>query len=387
MVEADGRTRVVTVSGKARVAVLTAGHTRGHTYYFEDDVGWFVTSSYYRDTYPEWMDRFNTETMAGLLADSVWECSVPEDLRGLARRDDAEYENWGRHTTFPHIFANEVSEPRSPQRFYTWWRRTPKLDVATLALAEEAVKSLSLGSGPAPDYLAVGLSQLDRVGHRFGPLSLEYLDALLSLDRELGRFLEFLDESVGEGRYIVTFSSDHGVVPIPAYRQELGEPGKQITRAEFQVLGAEITQIQGSVDSPADVRELVMEYLKDAEFVADVVSVDDLDGDDEAADSFVALYRRSYYPGRIPEGIPRLGLILRLTEGTHGSTDMTTHGSPYLYDRHVPLVFMGPGVPAGTADVAVRTVDVAPTLAALVGVAYPDGLDGRVLSFGRQVDW
>ncbi len=381
IVATDPQSRIVSISGKRTASVLLAGRTRaGHVYYFEDDVGRFVSSTYYRDPHPhpEWLERFNDEVLAGFFADSVWECTVPLGRRALARRDNAPYENYGANTSFPHRFAAEAAAGGDPEAYYDWWDHTPELDRATLALAREAVSSLSLGTRGHVDYLAIGLSQLDRVGHDFGPLSLEQLDALLRLDRQLAGFLAFLDDAVGKDRYVVALTSDHGVVEIPDYRRELGEPGKHIAAREIRAVHQTAIEADQAAGSPADRRSAVIRALKELDFIADVMTLEQLVGP-ESSDSFVALYQRSYYPGRVPGVLAKQGLVVRLTEGSHGGPEMTTHGSPYLYDRHVPLIFMGPGIRAGSSSDAVHTTDVAPTLARLAGISFPAGLDGRPL--------
>lgn len=377
---ADADSRVFTASGKARAAVLMAGRTRGYVYYFEDDVGRFVTSTYYRDAEPDWVDRFHEDVLSGFFADSTWELAVPQAARRLARADSAEYEYRGTHTAFPHSYVREVDEEEvgEPQEFYNWWDHTPELDRATLAFAEAAVNELSLGRRGSVDFLALGLSQLDRIGHRFGPFSLEQLDAILRLDRALGEFFEFLDSTVGEGRYVVGFSSDHGVLPIPEYPDESGLSKRRISREEWRTARAAAENAAVSSGSPRGSEAAVVEALERIDFIADVMTVDEL-ASGEPRDSFVALYQRSYYTGRLAGSFARQGLVVRLVEGAHSSSDATTHGTPYYYDRNVPLIFMGPGVPAGSSDEPARTVDLAPTLAELAGVPYPDDLDGRPL--------
>ncbi len=376
----DAQSRVFTAAGKARAAVLTAGRTRGHVYYFENDVGRFVTSTYYRDTDPDWVDRFHEDVLAQFFSDSTWELTVPQAARRLARADSAEFEYRGTHTAFPHNYRREVDEEEAddPQEFYSWWDHTPALDAAVLAFGEAAVNELSLGQRGSVDFLALGLSQLDRIGHRFGPLSLEQLDAILRLDRALGEFFEFLDSTVGEGRYVVGLSSDHGVLPIPEYPDELGLSKRRITRNEWRTAREVAAAATASSSSATEAEVALIEALEAFDFIADVMTLEEL-ASGEPADSFVALYQRSYYPGRLAGSFARQGLAVRLIEAAHSSSDATTHGTPYSYDRHVPLIFMGPGVPAGSSDEAVRTVDMAPTLAELAGVPYPDDLDGRPL--------
>jgi len=379
IVAADSQALAVAVSGKYTASVLLGGQTHeSHVYYYEDDVGRFVTSSYYRDEYPDWLTRFNDEALTRFYSDSVWECTVPHELRGLARRDDAAYENFGVNTTFPHRFADEV-ESTDPAAFYDWWDHTPFLDAATLALAREAISNLQLGQREHLDYLGVSLSQLDRVGHNFGPISLEQLDAVTRLDRQLAEFLDFLDSVVGAGHYVVAFTSDHGVVEVPDYRRELGMQGRVVTSQEVRAALTEASEAVGTAEATAGGHEdAVIEALEKTEFVADVMTLEQLAGP-ESSDSFVAFYQRSYYPDRVRGPLARYGLFVRLTEGSHGGPEVTTHGSPYLYDRHVPLIFRGPGVPAGVSDEPVRIVDVAPTLARLAGLPFPDDLDGKPL--------
>ena len=378
VVAADSQAVAVAISGKYTASVLLGGQTdASHVYYYEDDVGRFVTSSYYRDSYPDWVTRFNDTALPAFYAtDSVWECAVPQEMRGLARRDDASYENYGASYTFPHRFADKFEDIEDPAAFYDWWDHTPALDRATLQLAREAVTNLSLGQRGHLDYLGVSLSQLDRVGHDFGPISLEQLDAIMRLDRELADFLSFLDQVVGPGKYVVALTSDHGVVEIPEYRWELGQAGRLVTSEEVRAAVADAREVVAGSTNGHD--DAVIQAVKDLEFVADVMTLEQLAGP-ESSDSFVAFYQRSYYPGRVRGPLARDGLFVRLTEGSHGGPEVTTHGSPYLYDRHVPLIFMGPGVPTGASDDPVRIVDVAPTLARLAGLPFPDGLDGRPL--------
>jgi arylsulfatase A-like enzyme len=129
-------------------------------------------------------------------------------------------------------------------------------------------------------------------------------------------------------------------------------------------------------DSSDDGHAGVIAALEQLDFVADVMTVDELAGP-ASADSFVTLYQRSYYPGRVHGPLARNGLVLRLKEGLHGGPEPTTHGSPYLYDRHVPLIFLGPGIRTGQIGEHIRTIDVAPSLAQLTGIPYPADVDGR----------
>lgn len=378
LVAADSAAHIVSVSAKDRSAIMLAAGTRGHVYWFADAGGRFVTSTYYRSAYPEWVERFHDEWLDRVMADSVWESTIPAAAAALTRRDTVPYEGGGTHTFFPHRFSEEAAGATATD-FFRWFARTPFLDAATLAFARAAVEALELGSDRATDLLAVNVSQTDRVGHSYGPLSREQLDNLLRLDRGLGEFFSFLDRAVGEDRYVLALSADHGVLTTPEYLQELGQPGRRVGPAEFGPALDAAARAAADGDS-AGAADRAAAALERFDFVADAVTLRELAGG-EPADSFIALFQRSYYPGRAPLPVGRYGVDVRLTEGALVSRVPagTSHGSPYLYDRHVPVIFLGPGVTPGRSAERIRTVDVAPTLARLAGVPSPADLDGRAL--------
>lgn len=390
--------RVVSVSGKDRSAVTMAGRAPGHVYWFLDGPGRFTTSTHYRKELPGWLERFNRDRLPELLGDTVWESSVPERWRGLTRRDTVPYEGDGEHTWFPHRYALEAAPPGGaapdPAAFHRWVARTPALDRATVELAVEAVRELGLGAGPGVDYLSVALSQVDRVGHDYGPLGREQLDNLLRLDRSLGRLLEALDREVGPDRYRLVLTADHGVLTIPEYRAEQGLDGRRLRPEERRAFLSAVRDAVGGAGagaSPATGDGPVLERAREVadrfDYVADVLPADGGPGaapgpEGEPADSFAVLFRRSYHAERRTGPLRDFGLAVRWGEGVRSSWaggTGTTHGSPYWYDRNVPILFYGPGIEPGTSDRPARTVDVAPTLARLVGLEPPDDLDGEPL--------
>lgn len=383
LLAADPEARILAVSGKVRGAVPMAGQDRNHVYVLSDDYGpAFVTSTYYRDSAPAWVRRFNQGPLAAMLADSVWESTVPA-AAGLSRPDTTEYERRGAHVAFPHGFAAEEEVwSRRPQGFMRWFWRTPMLDEASIAFAIEGVGALGLGRRDGVDLLSLGLSATDPIGHTYGPHSREQLDNLLRLDRALGELFEFLDEAVGRERYIVALTADHGALAAPEYRRELGEVGVRIPLSEVSDALQAVDEVVASSDAELHARRAAA--LETFDFVADAMTREELLAADPStplaasADSFLVLYRRSFRPDRAISPGER-GVLVRLREGYMVDDAVATHGSPYMYDRHVPLVFMGPGIEPGRRAEVVATVDVAPTLASLLGVRAPTDLDGRAL--------
>lgn len=373
---ADSRSQIASVSGKDRGAVQPAAHAKGQVYWFDASAGGFVTSTYYRDEYPEWVDRFHQTVLPRYAGDTVWSSRVPASARGAARADTAEWEGDGEHTFFPHRFSEEAK----PGDFWPWFAGTPSLDALTLDFAETMVASLALGGDDAVDLLNVSLSQTDRIGHGYGPHSLEQLDNLLRLDRELGEFFAFLDVSVGRGKWIAALSADHGVLDAPEERRERGAYGHRATKSEREAMDSLVAVANRlAARDPAAAASRLAESLEKLPFVADAWTQEEL-LKTAPSDSFAVLFRRSLYPGREGGRFSRQGVEVRFVEGFLTYARGTGHGAPYWHDRHVPMVFMGPGIPAGLdPSSGVFTVDFAPTLARLIGVEVPDDLDGKAL--------
>lgn len=367
--------RIVSLSHKDRAAILLAGKARGHVYWFHDVSGRFVTSSHYSRALPGWLERFHRGVLAGLLADSTWESIVPPAAAGRTRSDTFPYEGDGAHTHFPHRFADEGAT-LSDGNFGRWVAFTPVIDQAVLELARAAVESLGLGRGDRVDYLGLGLCQADYVGHLYGPHSREQLDNLLRLDRALGALFELLDREVGPERYVVALSADHGVLPIPEYLQEQGSSARRVHPDEIR---RAVERVRGEGADGVDPAALSA-ALAGLDAVADVVPHERLE-DGAPGDSFLELFRRSHHPERVAGPLGRYGFAVRFADSVLVSSDPrgTSHGSPYLYDRRVPIILMGPGVEAGRSTARARTVDVAPTLAEWAGIPYPEDLDGRSL--------
>lgn len=374
--------RVVAVSRKDRGAIPLAGRVRGDVYWMEPESYRFVTSGYYRRELPDWVAAVNRRIPAAW-ADSVWDLSVSAEWVSHARPDSSVHEGDGVHVTFPHRAIEEQVDTGVVGR-NAWLFTVPWPDAATLALAEAAIDALELGAADRTDYLAVSFSQTDMIGHDYGPTSLEQLDNVLRVDRLLGELMAHLDARVGEGRWLLALSADHGVMIEPEVRVAAGQAGLRFSLRELRTLVQEVNAAAGTGEI-ADIRRRAAETLEEHPAIADVMTEEELRATTVAADTFVELQRRSWFEGRQTGLMGRSGLWVRFTEGTIVSYPTgSTHGSAYWYDRHVPLIFYGAGVVAGETAEPARTVDVAPTLAQLVGIAYPSGIDGRPLAVPRR---
>ena len=380
---ADGNARTMSISSKDRAAIPLAGKTDSNVYWLLPRLARFVTSTHYANRYPRWLTRFNERVMPRIVGDLVWENGVPERFRSLARSDSASYEgaNAGRGgSTFPHRSSDEAVTT-GLQAHNQWAVRHAPADAAVIALAEAAIEEFDLGQRDQVDYLAISLSATDYVGHDHGPFSQEQLVNLVHVDRILGEFLEYLDEEVGDGEWVVGLSSDHGVVTMPEYERERGN--RRVVRIrrqdETQRLSASLRTASGRGGLPEEIAERLARSLEAEGTVEKAYTHFELTRG-EPADSFAVLFRNSHYPGRAHNTLSPYGVEIRYREGdlVHFRTG-TTHGTPYWYDRHVPFILLGAGVEAGSSDAPAYTVDMAPTLAALAGIDAPYDLDGRAI--------
>ena len=383
MVDFDPASRVVSFSGKDRAAILLAGQGAHLVYWFEPQLQRFATSTYYRDEDPDWLEGFNEGLAERLSADAEWHLQVPDELVAMARPDSAAYEGDGIHTAFPHRYA--VEGDSATDDFGAWWSSTPFLDRETTSLAVRALDELELGQRAAPDLLAVSLSATDRVGHAYGPGSLEQLDNLLRLDEELGRLLDALDTSLGPGEYTLVLTADHGVSEAPEPLLARGISARRLSREE----ASEFNQRAGGDlrsygTEPERLAATLSETARSETWIADAWPEAELPERAES-DSLAALMLASLYPGRAAGLLSRYGVQMMLTPHTllwvwpHG----TDHGSPYLYDRRVPLIFFGRDIERGTTGGAASTRSIAPTLAEMVGIPVPGQADAPRLPVGR----
>jgi len=373
--------KVVSISGKDRAAISMATHSTGHVYWFDDNFAGFGTSTYYRNQNPAWVTDFNSQLIANYFND-VWSCDVPENLRHLARKDSAAYEADGKFIAFPHkmsvAWANEGIDLNDDEVKASWMEDQPMVDKLVFDFAKEAVKALALGKQDSPDFLALGLSATDRVNHAYGPLSLEAMDNLLKLDKELGLLLDYLDEQVGKDQYVLALSADHGFNDAPEHRQAQGKVGLRVTDEEIEVLVGKISPLD-FVNDYAKALVKARQILDATGFVARTFTAEEMEAD-AGADSLHILWKRSYFPGRVASELAEIGLVaIEVTEGTETRTFGSSHGTHYAYDRQVPIIFYGGGIKPGVYGSKARTVDIAPTMSQLFNIPFPDDLDGKVL--------
>ncbi len=398
----EPKARVFSVALKDRSAVMMGGQAPDRAYWYMAEVAGFGSSSWYADGAPPpaWVAAFNAADPVHRRFESGWTRVLDAAAYLRSGPDRVEAEGDGVKTEFPHVYNDGTADSRAAFAKQILW--TPFGDEMSVMFARALVTEEQLGADEVPDVLMLSLSSADYIGHAYGPFSHEIQDYYLRLDAYLGEFLGFLDEAVGEDRYVLALTADHGALPLPEEARLRGHPtARRVVAADYYPrvratvhaalaglklpesallhvgedgVWLDVAQATGET-SPAQLRSVVAVAVRKLDFVADTYTADELSGPTNQLRPFMDRYKRSFYATRSPD------VQLRFKEWSlvDAQPGGTSHGSPYRYDTHVPVVFFGAGVRPGVHAAAVGTVDVAPTVAALLGVRVPDDVDGRSL--------
>lgn len=379
----DPRSRALSVSAKDRSAILPVGRSRQQVYWYVPD-GRFTTSRWYAESLPPWVERFNGRDLARRRAGQRWTAALPE--AAYAAPDSVAHEAGGRGVAFPHAVPEDSGAAAS------YVRATPWIDEIVLDFALDGVRALALGAGPAVDVLAVSLSGTDFIGHLYGPDSREIHDQIVRLDRSLGTFLDSLYRTRDSARVAVVLTADHGVGAIPELAAPAAvrvDPGPALARTREAMRRARVgpsalvehgeafvldrVAFARARSEPGPVLARLLAELRATPGVLRADRWRDLLAADPRADPVARRWTHQF------PAAAALDVVVTLTPGSVWGASIATHGSPHDYDSHVPLVFYGPMFQAGRYDEFVRTVDLAPTLAAVAGVRPLEPLDGAVL--------
>lgn len=399
-VHTAGRAKIFGVSVKDRGAITLAGHA-GKAFWFSKKTGGFVSSTYYYDQYPDWVNQWNESSMADTYAGKSWELLNDRSSYVYKDTDDRPYETalpgYGR--VFPHPFGKKDSK-----LFYTLLTLSPVGDDLTLDFAKDLLVNEKLGQDNTTDYLSVSFSATDYVGHVFGIASLENEDNMLRLDRTLADLLKFVDENVGLKNTLIVLSADHGAPEAPEYMAERGMAVDRLVPSKFDVapgiaalkkrfgIGKELIKMYEHPYIYLD-HQLIREKGLDLGEVERAVAEEMMKFDGIA----LAISSTDIRNGRLPEAPviqqirlnfhpKRSGDIYVLQEPywflyTDESLPLCTiHGSPWRYDTYVPIMFAGKNVKSGRVSRLVHPVDIVATLALSAGTKLPSGAAGCPLT-------
>ncbi|WP_437441012.1 alkaline phosphatase PafA [Sinomicrobium kalidii] len=397
------RGKVIGVAIKDRGAILPAGHAANAAYWFHGkDEGKWITSSYYMDKLPEWVEKFNNSGKAKEYM-TTWNTLYDIDTYVESGPDDNPYEGKfkGEKTpTFPH----ELKKLEKYNGGYDLLKSTPYGNNITTDFALAAIDGEDLGKDDITDFLTLSYSCTDYVGHKFGVNSKEAQDTYLRLDKDLARLLSELDKKVGKGEYTVFLTADHGAVHVPSYLQSLKIPGGYFNILDFTVhvknfakekygvdgLISNISNNQIFIDHKvAKEHDLNIRHLQE-DLVEEIMQYKDVEKaytastfvNVEFTERLTALLQRGYNQKRSGDVL----YVLAPSVIVYSKTG-STHGSGLNYDTHAPFLLYGKGIKKGeSTEKETHINDIAPTISALLGIAFPSGATGRPVFEAMEIE-
>jgi len=392
------RSKVVTVSGKDRGAILLAGKT-GTAYMYMSKTGNFASSTYYMKSHPQWVQQFQAAKPQDRFYGKEWRPLLPDAAYAADADDELVINQKEKDKRFPFVYTSKSGKPDAD--YYKQLYTGPYLDEMTLDFARAAIEGEKLGQNPSgvPDVLGVSLSSHDYVNHSFGPESRMSHDHLQRLDRMLANFFTYLDKRVGLDNTIVVLTADHGFPNVPEFSQSIKRDAQRLDSKKMMAdLNQHLTEKFGQKDlvrkwsAPnflLDYKLIEQKALKRDEVETSAARY--LLGLPGVADSFT---RTQFENGSLPR--TRMGTLMQRAWHKQRSGDVlvvakpywyfgseahgTSHGSPYIYDTNVPLILMGKPFKAGVYGEYAEVMDIAPTLAHLLRLRPPSGSEGRVLT-------
>jgi hypothetical protein len=393
-----GLSRVITIAGKDRSAIMLGGHRADAAYWTQDTM--VVTSTYYEKELPAWVRAFNASGTASGYLGMPWTRLLPAKAYATMGPDDVATERdlAGMGRTFPHRPPAGSSHGILVEAFET----SPFHNELLAQFATQAIIHENLGRHQHPDLLAIGLSANDLIGHVYGPDSHEVMDVTVRTDRLLQRFFQFLDRRVGLAKVVIVITGDHGVAPLPevmrkrdpksgaahidpavvpaaaeaALKARYGsaESSAWIAHHDYPYLYLNLAALRRRGVSVEEAERVAKEAVQRVPGVQQAVTATELAG--QRGQGAHSNAERSFFPGRSGNIYYQLLPYVIPQERPEG----TTHGAIWPYDTDVPLLWFGAGIVPGSYAGIAMVRDIAPTLSALLGIPAPSGSEGRVLN-------
>jgi predicted AlkP superfamily pyrophosphatase or phosphodiesterase len=389
------RSKTVGIAIKDRGASLPAGHL-GDAYWYDDVNGDWMTSTFYYESLPQWVAAFNAKKVPDSYLKQTWNTLYPIESYVNSFPDNNDFEGVfiGKNApTFPY----HLDSLRENNGGYGMIASTPFGNSMTVDFALAALEGEKLGQRGVTDFLAVSFSSPDYIGHRFGPSSVEVEDNYLRLDRELARFFDHLDKTIGAGEYVVFITADHAVAEVPSLMVSEKMPAGNFNS------GTAVGQFRGFTNAMYGEGNWVLNFSNEQIFLNRELAKDKgIDFEKiqrEVAEHALRLrgvkeaytatdLRKSEFALNRPH-LLQMGynhkasgdVLLVLEPGwLVGGQRGTTHGSGYSYDTHVPIAFYGWGIKNGKSASYATVTDIAPTLAVLLGIRMPNGTTGQPIT-------
>jgi predicted AlkP superfamily pyrophosphatase or phosphodiesterase len=387
------RSKVIGIALKDRGSILPAGHSADAAYWYESKSGRFISSGFYMDSLPVWVNNFNKAKWVDEYYQKGWELIDRPDAYVQSTGDQQWYEAqpFGKdQSLFPYDLKRFIGKD------YDAILKTPYGNTLTFSFAKQAVEAEQLGKDSIPDFLAISFSSPDYIGHAFGPNSMEIEDTYVRLDKELGEFFDYLDQKIGKEKYLCFLSADHGVAHVPGFLSENKIPaglvddrrimdtlnfmldqqyhcGNIILHTNNYQIGLNHSKIDSLDLDEGKIIEKIINYVKGVDGIERVFELSEL-----MEEPLPAKLRESIANGYHPQRSGDIQMIFRSGWIDGGNTG-TTHGLWNPYDSHIPLLWYGWNIPQGSTTEEVYMTDIAATVAALLKIQIPSGCIGKSL--------
>lgn len=386
--------KVFAISLKDRSSILPAGHSANGAFWFDGSNGKFISSTHYMNQLPTWLNDFNNLQLAKQYLSKGWNTLYPLANYTESIADKNNYEmapNKKDTAIFPYDYKVQLDKNN-----YEIIKATPYGNTITKDLALACLKAEQLGKGKQTDMLCISFSSTDYVGHSYGPRSVEVEDVYLRLDKDLEELINTLNTTVGKDNYVLFLTADHGASDVPAHLMDLKIPAGYVDEVDLKKAVKSFCQNQygDSLVLSITNQQIFLNESKMTEMKLNKFSVEhnlanfmlSMKGVAEAYPSEVLKYE-NYTDGTFKYLIQKGYNHVRSGNVAFSYNPSwmeyhnkgTTHGASYSYDTHVPLLFYGMGIPKGSTVKKVNIVDIAPTIAIMLHMSFPNGATGKPL--------
>jgi len=388
------RAKTIGISLKDRGAILPAGHMATAAYWYDNETGNFITSTYYMQALPEWVTQFNSRSLNDSLMQTDWNTLYPINTYHQSIADNNPYEGKAKGESAP-VFPHRTSAMMKDKGAI---RSTPFGNTLTRMMAEACINAEQLGMDEETDFLALSFSSTDYIGHQYAPNSIEVEDTYLRFDKEIEQLLNFLDKKIGKDNYVIFLTADHGGAHNASFLSDNGLPAKAVT---INLVNAELNRfLAKEFGDTAIVRSLmnyqvfldeniiaahhldrsrirheIMQWFRTQQGVTYVIDMEDI-GQNPLPSLLKDMTVNGYYAHRSGS----IQIILDPAWYSGHATTGTTHGSWNPYDTHIPLLWYGWHIRKGATFKTTYMTDIAATLAALLHIQAPNASIGTVIN-------
>ena len=388
--------KVISVSMDPRAAVISGGHTANESFWYDDQTGKWISSSYYADSLVAWVDTFNSKSYSDLYLENTWETLYPVSEYTESLADDNAYEKGIKNKkTFPYQLS-DLSRLKRKQKDYSILKTTPFGNTFTKDFAISAIVEENLGKNDVTDWLSLNFSAGTFLGDYYSSWSVEMEDLYLRLDKDIEHFLKFIDNEIGSKNVLIYLTAENAASHDPAYLIDKRVPSGYFNyNSALLLLKSYLNVIYGNGDwvkfyyskqiylnrtliddsklSLSEFQDRVARFMIQFEAVSNVLTSDNLMKNNYTRGEFEKI-QKTYNQKRSGD------VILQLNPGWIENGAEREHASSYHFDSHVPLVFYGWKIGRGEISRKISVTDIMPTIAYFLNISRPQSMQGSIIS-------